>query len=47
MPTVKPMRVEVELAAVAPKVVGVKGKIAESDELETLLLKSDQSVEER
>ena len=47
MPCVKPMSVEVEFALVAPKVVGVKGKMDESDEEEILLLKRVQSVEER
>jgi hypothetical protein len=44
---VNPIKVEVEFAAVAPKVVGVNGKIAVREEEETLLLKVVQSVEDR
>jgi hypothetical protein len=39
--------VDVALTAVAPKVVGVKGKIAVREEDETLLLKVVQSAEAR
>ena len=46
-PAVRRRAVEVEFAAAPQLVVGVNGKIAESEEEETLLLKSVQSVEER
>ena len=46
-PAVRRRVVEVELTAVAQLVLGVNGKIAESEDEETLLLKSDQSVELR
>ena len=46
-PPARRRSVEVEFAFVPKDVVGVNGKIEESEELEILLLKSDQSVEER
>ena len=47
IPFVNQIGVEVELAAAPKLVVGVNGKICESDELDTLLLKVVQSAKVR